>query len=382
MVKVSVIVPVYNVESYLEECLDSLINQTLTDIEIICINDGSTDKSLDILREYEKNDSRIKCISKENGGLSSARNAGLANVTGEYISFLDSDDYLELTALEELYTVAKKDALDLVIFKLINFDEDTKEKSVVPYHEMAPLKNQVKDAVFSHKDILNQLVNLDVSVCTKFFKKELISDLRFLEGKIFEDNLFVMDYIFNANKIYFYDKHLYLRRVRPNSIITAGSKSYMDVIYICNEVLNRIKESGYYDELKVDFTVKKIYVTFMRYSQVKEEYKAEFFNEIKADFEFYQQEYIENDIYQSFNFNIRNIFDSALCSDTYKEFELNIEYNKLNSKSDNLKKKLKKEKKNYKKLKKENSNIKKELDELYSSNSWKLTKPLRNIKNK
>ena len=98
--KVSVIIPVYNVEKYLRQCLDSVVNQTLKDIEIICIDDGSTDNSLNILKEYAQKDNRIKIISKKNGGLSSARNAGLKFATGEFVGFVDSDDYIERETYE------------------------------------------------------------------------------------------------------------------------------------------------------------------------------------------------------------------------------------------------------------------------------------------
>ena len=107
MTKVSVIVPVYNVEDYLCECLDSLITQTLSDIEIICINDGSTDNSLEILTNYSKRDSRIKIITQENKGLSSARNRGFEFINGKYTYFIDSDDILKSDALEKLYNLAE-----------------------------------------------------------------------------------------------------------------------------------------------------------------------------------------------------------------------------------------------------------------------------------
>ena len=113
MVKVSVVIPVYNVEGYLEECLDSVINQTLEDIEIICINDGSTDNSLEILEEYAKKDNRIKILNQENQGISATRNNGLKICKGKYICFLDSDDYLELNALMETYDISEKYSLDI-----------------------------------------------------------------------------------------------------------------------------------------------------------------------------------------------------------------------------------------------------------------------------
>ena len=123
-VKVSVIVPVYNVEKYLKDCLNSVINQTLEDIEIICVNDGSTDNSLAILEDYAKKDSRIKIINQKNKGLSGARNTGMKHVQGEYILFLDSDDWLKEDALSELYWSHLDDNLDMLFFQTVDYYEE------------------------------------------------------------------------------------------------------------------------------------------------------------------------------------------------------------------------------------------------------------------
>ena len=115
MPKISIIVPVYNVEKYIERCLKSLVNQTLQDIEIIIVNDGSQDKSEEIIEKYVKeNHNKIKYYEKSNGGLSSARNYGIEYATGEYIAFLDSDDYVETNMYEEMYNLAKKENADMV----------------------------------------------------------------------------------------------------------------------------------------------------------------------------------------------------------------------------------------------------------------------------
>ena len=121
MVKISVIIPVFNVELYLEECLDSVINQSLDDLEIICVNDGSTDSSLSILEKYAKMDDRVKIISQENQGQGSARNKGLSIAKGECIYFIDSDDKIELDTLKDCYDCVKKNDLDFVMFQLINY---------------------------------------------------------------------------------------------------------------------------------------------------------------------------------------------------------------------------------------------------------------------
>ena len=124
-VKVSVIVPVFNVGEYLSTSLDSILNQTLEDIEIICINDGSTDDSLNILEYYAKKDKRIKIISKENEGQGTARNVGLDNAQGEFISFVDADDFIKKDMLEKLYNKSVNGNLDLVMCKVSSFDNET-----------------------------------------------------------------------------------------------------------------------------------------------------------------------------------------------------------------------------------------------------------------
>lgn len=123
--KVSVIIPVYNVEEYLRQCMDSVVNQTLKEIEIICVDDGSTDSSLDILKEYAEKDTRITIIHQQNLHAGVARNAGLAVAKGEYLSFLDSDDFFELNMLEDVYNIAKKEISDICIFQYRNFDNET-----------------------------------------------------------------------------------------------------------------------------------------------------------------------------------------------------------------------------------------------------------------
>ena len=131
MVKVSIIVPVYNVEKYLSKCLESLINQTLKDIEIICVNDGSTDNSLSILKEYANKDSRIKIIDKQNEGVSVARNTGIEVATGEYLIFVDSDDYLVENACEKALNTIEHNNSDICIFGHYDLVDEKLVKSSV-----------------------------------------------------------------------------------------------------------------------------------------------------------------------------------------------------------------------------------------------------------
>ena len=188
MVKVSVVIPFYNVEDYFEECISSIVNQTLDDMEIICINDGSADNSLKILEGYANSDNRIKIVSQENKGASASRNQGIKLSEGEYIYFMDSDDILELNALEELYKFSESNNLDILIFKMMSFNDETGEKYAIKYYDM-PFLKPFNQKVFNYKDIGVDALRMAVSPPGKFFKRDLIKPIEFLEGYIFEDNL-------------------------------------------------------------------------------------------------------------------------------------------------------------------------------------------------
>ena len=368
MVKISVVVPVYNTENYLRECLDSIVNQTFEDIEIICINDGSSDNSLEILKEYEKLDDRITVISQENSGLSITRNNGIKLANGKYIYLIDSDDYLEVTALEELFNISKEKNLDLLIFKLINFDDGNDKKYTSDYYEMDSLM-YLKDKVFSYRDIGEDVLNIAVSAPGKFFKKELIKDLKFPENLIFEDNLFFAEVMLNAKRVSIYDKHLYNRRIRQNSITTTHSIKFADSIIIINKIIDLAKIHGVYEDLKYGLAKKKINMANYRYSVVDEEYKEEFFNKVHIDFENYQREY-ENGILSKLDEYYNCIFRNFITSNNHKEFDLSM-------KIFDIEKKLKKAQTENKKLKKDINTLKNKNESIMSSNSWKITKPVR-----
>ena len=179
---VSIIIPIYNVERYLRKCIESAINQTYTNIEIIAINDGSTDKSLDIVEGYAKKDERIKVISIENKGVSAVRNLGIRESNGEYIFFLDSDDYIEKDLIQKLANYMEED-YDLIKYKTIYVDENGNEI------------NRVDGPIFKEKngiDAFNTMFDKDVMLQVPWlylYKKELFTDnnITYPEGKVHED---------------------------------------------------------------------------------------------------------------------------------------------------------------------------------------------------
>ncbi len=175
-VKVSIIIPVYNVEEYLGACLDSVLAQDFKDFEAICINDGSPDKSSEILSEYSRKDNRITVINQENKGLSGARNTGLDNAKGEYIVFLDSDDKLPSYAISLMLAIAEKSSADVVVSE--KFDKNRSSNPKINFNYTIH-KNPLKDLLKARHAMS--------SACSKMYKAEVICNKRFIEGIYFED---------------------------------------------------------------------------------------------------------------------------------------------------------------------------------------------------
>lgn len=226
MPKVSVIIPIYNVEKYLERCLKSVINQSLKDLEIICVNDGSEDKCIDILNFYQDKDSRIIVINKKNGGLSSARNAGIKIAKGEYIYFIDPDDYIESWALEELIYISQKNNCDVV---LSGYKTNPTNEVINPLYDNKRYDDGIKmildnNKVHTHNDLC--------FVWRCIFKSKLINDNNILfkeDIKIGEDFIFNLEVLSKSKGIYVSNKCFYNYTVdNNNSLMKTPYKSFLE----------------------------------------------------------------------------------------------------------------------------------------------------------
>lgn len=218
--KISVIIPVYNVEPYLRECLDSVVNQTLRDIEIICVNDGSTDNSGAILAEYAALDGRITVITQENRGLSAARNVGMDAATGKYIYFIDSDDYIDLDALEVLYDRAEELKLDVLCYDFTNFCDGIEGE---PWQLVRREYGGVQRGTALLKQMRDENAYA-ISVWAMLFRHNYLKKIgmRFREGMIYEDITFTAFALLSAERASHIGRKLYHYRMRPNSIITTA----------------------------------------------------------------------------------------------------------------------------------------------------------------
>ena len=321
MVKISVILPVYNVEKYLAESLDSALNQTFDDLEIICINDGSTDNSPSILEEYAKRDSRIKIISQENMGVGAARNVGLNNACGEYVYFLDGDDYLTHDAFDQLIEFAGGRRFDFMIFKISNFYDETGELIDDDYYNMPYLKERVGTESFSYDDISDIALKLCVCPPGILFRNEFLKDIRFPEKLLFEDNVFFTKAIFNASDILFYDEYLYHRRRRLDSTSNQMTMDLLDTIDITNILLELCEEYNHPKHKKELYY--RIFNNIYRiFKSVDESQKDEFFEKIKADYmksrdKWESDEYFKNKLKPKY----RHIYKCALKSRNARQFE-------------------------------------------------------------
>lgn len=272
-IAVSVIVPVYNVEKYLKECLDSLERQTLENIEVILVNDGSTDDSRQIAQEYADRDVRFRLIDRENGGLSAARNSGIENAIGKYIYFLDSDDYLADTALERLFQRAEEEALDVIQFSAYDF-EDGKDSEIE--WQIYKYKSKYPD-VYTGVQLLNRVHQYEdgphPSCCLIFTRRSIIEEngLRFYEGIIHEDNLFHWLLLAVCKRVSLWNEPLYYRRYNRQGSITATPqyfkvwKSFLTSSVVADQFFNKHSELH---ETGIDRYYHSLLITGLRHGYV------------------------------------------------------------------------------------------------------------------
>lgn len=243
MNKISIIIPVYNIEKHLNSCIKSLITQTYSNIEIILVDDGSTDGSASLCDIYALEDSRIKVIHKTNGGLSSARNAGLAIASGDYIMFVDGDDYLVNNAIEILVSLIEQNPVDFIQFDYLETEAEYSQN----------VNNEICDPeiVTGTRTMFQKLYEIGgaaASACTKFYKKELFDNLSFKEGIIHEDEYFTTYLLQQAKSALYIPCKLYYYVMRQGSIVKSKfSSKKFDSLYISLDRMEQLKKLEYFD---------------------------------------------------------------------------------------------------------------------------------------
>lgn len=230
MDKISIIIPVYNVEKEVKNCLESVINQTYENLEIIVVNDGSTDNSKEICLEIAERDNRIIYLEKQNGGLSDARNFGINNASGDYLFFLDSDDYIEHDCIESLYRAIKEDNTKIAVaLPRVIYSSGAVVEKATGEHQVFSTEESLRLLMYDEK--------ISVSAWAKLYSKDIISDIRFPVSRLFEDNATTYKFIASTDKVTFISKSVYNYIIRKGSITRSKfSLKRLDVIKSTDEM--------------------------------------------------------------------------------------------------------------------------------------------------
>ena len=297
-VKVSIVVPCYNVSKYIKECINSIIGQTLQEIEIICVNDGSTDDTLDILKEYEKKDKRIKIINKKNSGYGHSMNVGFDNAQGKYIGIIESDDFALPTMFETLYNVAENKQYDIVKSDFYTFTGDISNRNYF-YNNTCTSNNYYNKSLNS--DIAPEIFRFAMNTWTGIYNREFLNknNIKHHEspGASYQDNGFWFQTFCYAKSIYFYNKAFYMYRIdniassinNPNKALCAFDEyEWIRSTLEKNGIFEKFKSQWHYKKLhNIMFTMQRVsenlHQTVLK--KAKDEYKK-YINskEIHSDF--------------------------------------------------------------------------------------------------
>lgn len=286
---ISIVVPVYNVEKYLDECIDSLIKQTYTSIEIILVDDGSKDKSSIICDKWKEKDTRINVIHKNNGGLSDARNKGIEKSTGKYITFIDSDDTVSSDFIEYLYNLIKKYGTRISICSHTIIGKTGKE---------LPETIEKKEFNMTKLEALDRLLcenGFSVSSCGKLYEKSLFDNISFPKGKLCEDNGVTYKLIDQCDNIAYGPEGKYYYYKRENSIMTSKFNiKKLDLIELVDSMANDLKK---YPELKQSIEKKQIVSRFSILRQIvfSDYYDSEYTDEIIKYLKLNKKSALKND---------------------------------------------------------------------------------------
>ena len=290
MKKVSIIVPVYNMESRIRRCLDSLVNQTLKDIEIIIINDGSKDNSIKIIREYEKKYKNIVVIDRENKGISATRNEGIEKAKGEYIAFVDSDDYVDLDMYEILYNSVLENDSEIAICNYKIFNEVNDE---IIYQNISTKCN-----INNLYDNPKMIYKIDYAPWNKLYKRELWNDLKFPIGLKYEDLEAVLKVFLLTKKVVYVNKYLYNYLDNPTGQTATVNKRVYDIF----KILLNLKPVFIDKPKKLKIAYKKLcvnkvfiynhYILNTRDRNFSKEYMDEGYKFIKSNFDNWRLSYI------------------------------------------------------------------------------------------
>lgn len=295
--KLSVIMPVYNAQEYIKTAIESVLHQDFDDFELIIVNDGSDDNTLNVINQFD--DSRISLINQPRKGPGAARNRALERAAGEYIMFLDSDDFFLDDALKTAYAEAKANDSDISIFQIIKYCNG--EFSQNDWFGLDNFPDELENRVFKADECGDFLFDISVSACQKIFRHEFLRKISafFPEGIYFEDMPFFFYTFLKAERISIIKKPLYARRKHPGSITESVDGKFLDTVEAGRILMDIFIENGWYDTYKFDLIAFKINGPRYALMAIEEKYRKDMYDLIKKDYEeiklgSYYQDYLDN----------------------------------------------------------------------------------------
>lgn len=319
MTRISVIMPVFNGEKYIKKAIDSVLDQTLTDFELIIVNDGSIDNTLKIIEDYD--DERIIIINQDNHGPGNARNRGLEKATGEYVMFLDSDDWFKRDAFQIAYDNAFKDSTDISMFQIIKYDGI--EYSQNDWFNLNSFSKDFEDRVFNPHECRDFLFDISVSACQKIFRHEFLKDIdaQFPEGIYFEDMPFFFYTFLSSKRVSIIKRHLYVRRKHEGSITEAVDSKFLDTVKAGQILMDIFIENEWYDMYRFDLLAFKINGPRYALMGIEEKYKEELYLLIKKDYDSIKLTQYYDDYLDNLGPVKRKFFLDIIESKSYDEFK-------------------------------------------------------------
>lgn len=318
MPKISVILPAYNSQNYIKKAIESVLNQTFEDFELIIVNDGSTDNTSSIISQFS--DERIRIITQENSGPGASRNNALKIAKGDYIMYLDSDDWFCSDALDVAYREITKHDTDLTFFQMINWDEEVFYEN--DWFDLKTFDESFENRAFSPDETPGSIFDLSVGVCQKIYSHKFLKeiDARFPEGIFFEDMPFFYYVYLKAKRISIVKRHLYVRRKHTSSITNVVDEKFFDTVPAGQELMRIFIENGWYDAYKFDLLAYKINGPRFALRDMPLKHKPHMFDLIKKDYEQIKQSEYYGDFLTQLGPVKKKFFLDVLSSGDYGQF--------------------------------------------------------------
>lgn len=316
--KISIILPVYNEEKYIKEAIQSVLAQSLSDFELIIVDDGSTDSTLEIINSF--NDKRIRLITQSNQGPGASRNRALEIASGDYVMFLDGDDYYCSDALKTAYDEITSKNTDISIFQIIKYDG--KEYSQNTWFNLDNFPEEFENTVFNPHECGDFLFDISVSAAQKIFRREFLFEInaKFPEGIYFEDMPFFFYTFLKAQRVSIIKRHLYVRRKHDGSITESVDSKFLDTVEAGQILMDIFIENGWYDMYLFDLLAFKINGPRYALMGIEEKYKEELYLLIKKDYEAIRLSEYYYDYLENLGPVKRKFFKDILKSRSYDEF--------------------------------------------------------------